>query len=495
MLGLIIGKKPAAYIFGSLLITCSLVSPFALAEQAQTKHSDDEKTLKTQAQLTSLPLEELRTFVEVFDHIRKAYVNPISDSELLENAIIGMLHELDPHSSYLDPESLEDLKVGTQGEFGGLGIEIDLEDSYIRVITPIDDTPAAKAGIEAGDLIVKINGKPVKGMKLNEGIDMMRGEIGTDIILTIIRNETENIDITVTRGIIEIQSVKGELLDPGFAYIRIAQFQTRTTKDLLAVLAKLSPPEAPLKGIVLDLRNNPGGLLSAAVGVVDAFISEGMIVYTAGRDPSSKKVYSATKTTPAQYTPVAILINGGSASASEIVAGSLQDHKRAVIMGTASFGKGSVQTIFPLGLDKAVKLTTALYYTPKGRSIQAQGIEPDIIVAPADVKTIDSKFTPYRESDLTRHLANSNPAADANTSTSTESDSDSDTSNAPTTLTKNAKEKSAKPVKISLVERDFQLYEALNLLKGMHILSGLKKLEPANDPKPKLKDVVTKSVN
>lgn len=443
-----------------LLASLSLISPTASAEPTDGEQPTAEETLKTQAQLTALPLEDLRTFVEVFDHIRKVYVNPITDSELLENAIIGMLHELDPHSTYLDQDDFEDLKVGTQGEFGGLGIEIDLEDGYIRVITPIDGTPAAKAGIEPGDLIVKIDGKPVKGMKLNEGVDLMRGEIGTDITLTIIRNKTENIDITITRGVIEIQSVRSEMLDPGYAYIRIAQFQTHTERDLIATLTKLNPADNPLKGIVLDLRNNPGGLLSAAVGVVDAFISEGLIVYTSGRVESAKKEFSATKDTPAKDIPLVILINGGSASASEIVSGSLQDHQRAVVMGTRSFGKGSVQTILPLGPEKAVKLTTALYYTPAGRSIQAQGIEPDIVVERANVKNIDKKFAPYREEDLSRHLKNN------------DRDENGDQKARPP-LFDSSRSKSDKN-SATLVERDFQLYEALNLLKGIHILSALR---------------------
>ena len=449
-----------------LLLTLTLATPYAWAEQPEAKQPTAEDPTKTQAQLTALPLEDLRTFVEVFDHIRTVYVNPITDSELLENAIIGMLHELDPHSSFLNQDDFEALKVGTQGEFGGLGIEIDLEDGHIRVITPIDDTPAAKAGIEAGDLIVKINGKPVKGMKLNEGIDMMRGEIGTDIILTIIRNETENIDITITRGVIEIQSVRGEILDPGYAYIRIAQFQTHTKRDLLAALNKLNPADNPLKGIVLDLRNNPGGLLSAAVGVVNAFISEGMIVYTSGRVESAKKEFSATKDTPAADIPLVVLINGGSASASEIVSGSLQDHQRAVVMGTRSFGKGSVQTILPLGPEKAVKLTTALYYTPAGRSIQAQGIEPDIKVERANVKNIDKEFIPYREEDLNRHLENRDTNNHGTNNHNKPAEKPSHLSNKTSKTEKKPK---------SLVERDFQLYEALNLLKGIHILSVLKK--------------------
>ena len=463
-------SRTTTRLFIVVSLIASLAIPFASADPATTPpafqpakaidstQTEESEPAKTAEELTALPLEDLRTFVEVFDHIRKVYVNPITDKELLENAIIGMLQQLDPHSTYLRDEDFEELKVGTQGEFGGLGIEIDQEDDYIRVITPIDGTPAAKAGIKAGDLIVKINGKPVKGMKLNEGIEMMRGKVGTDISITVIRNENKNLDFTITRGIIEIESVRGELLEPGYAYIRIAQFQLHTVRDLLALLEKLNPEASPLKGIVLDVRNNPGGLLSAAVGVVDAFIPEGMIVYTDGRVPSAKKEYSATAATAAGDTPLVILINGGSASASEIVSGSLQDHKRAIIMGTRSFGKGSVQTILPLGPQKAVKLTTALYYTPEGRSIQAQGIEPDIKVEHATVENIDSEFTPYREEDLTRHLKNGDPDK-------TESEKPS--------LAKNGKDDEK-----SLVERDFQLNEALNLLKGIHILSILKKDPP-----------------
>ena len=449
-------KAPLQTVVISIMFMLMASLPTVQAEEQGTRPSQEEAEERT-----ALPLEDLRTFVEVFDHIRQVYVKPITDKELLENAIRGMLYELDPHSSYLDQEDFEELRVGTEGEFGGLGIEIDLEDGYIKIITPIDDTPAKKAGIEAGDLIVKIDGKPVKGMKLSESVDLMRGEVGTDTVLTILRNETETLDITVTRGIIAIQSVKSKLLEPGYAYIRLAQFQTHTVRDLLAAIEKLNPPQSPLKGIVLDLRNNPGGLLDAAVGVVDAFISDGMIVYTSGRVPSAKREYLATKETPAGDIPLVILINGGSASASEIVSGSLQDHQRAVIMGTQSFGKGSVQTILPLGPDKAIKLTTALYYTPAGRSIQAEGIEPDIQVARANVKNIDKEFISYREEDLNRHLKNGD--SDKGKQQKGEAGIHKDTK--------------------TLVERDFQLYEALNLLKGIHILSSLKK-EPAINTAP-----------
>ncbi|MBV1916166.1 MAG: S41 family peptidase [Pseudomonadales bacterium] len=466
-----IKEAPLQLLIGGILLLLMTALPIAQAEEQEDTRPSQEEAAK----LTALPLEDLRTFVEVFEHIRQVYVTPITDQELLENAIRGMLYELDPHSSYLDQKDFAELREGTEGEFGGLGIEIDLDDNYIRVITPIDNTPAKKAGIEAGDLIIKIDGKPVRGMKLGESVELMRGEVGTDTTLTILRNETETLDITVTRGIIQIQSVRSELLEPGYAYIRLAQFQVHTEKDLLAAIEKLNPPQQPLKGIVLDLRNNPGGLLDAAVGVVDAFISEGMIVYTSGRVPDAKREYLATKNTPAGDIPLVILINGGSASASEIVAGSLQDHKRAVIMGTQSFGKGSVQTILPLGPEKAIKLTTALYYTPAGRSIQAEGIEPDIQVERANVKNIDKEFISYREEDLNRHLKNGKQGKKGK-----RQDDSAGTKN------KSGTDKKPK----ALVERDFQLYEALNLLKGIHILSSLKKnpVISAAPPTQPLKD-------
>ncbi|HFE32809.1 MAG TPA: S41 family peptidase, partial [Gammaproteobacteria bacterium] len=335
---------------------------------------------KAQHGAAPLPLNELRTFTEVFARIKKDYVEPVSDKELLENAIRGMLSGLDPHSSYLDPDSFKDLQVGTTGEFGGLGIEVGMEDGFVKVISPIDDTPAQRAGVKAGDLVIRLDEKPVKGMTLRDAVNIMRGKVGSKITLTIIREgEEKPLKITITRAIIKVKSVRQRNLEDGFGYLRISQFQSHTGENLADAIDKLKEENGgKLKGLVLDLRNNPGGVLNAAVEVSDAFLDKGLIVYTKGRIRDSDMKFNATPRTLLDGAPLVVLVNGGSASASEIVAGALQDHKRALIVGTRTFGKGSVQTILPLNNNTALKLTTARYYTPSGRSIQAEGIEPDI---------------------------------------------------------------------------------------------------------------------
>jgi len=369
-----------------------------------------------------LPIEELRAFTEVFGRVKSDYVEPVEDKKLITEAINGMLTGLDPHSAYLDQEAFKELQVGTQGEFGGLGIEVGMEDGFVKVVAPIDDTPAARAGLKSGDLIVKLDETSVKGMTLSDAVKRMRGKPDTQITLTIVRKgETKPIIVTITRAIIKIQSVKSKMLEPGFAYFRVTQFQEHTGEILarsIAQLFKESP--VPMKGIILDLRNDPGGLLNGAVAVSAAFLPSGsLIVYTDGRTEDSKMRLSAT---PEHYlrgrlkkdyigalpegiktVPMVVLVNGGSASASEIVAGALQDHKRAVIMGQRTFGKGSVQTILPLGNNTAIKLTTARYYTPNGRSIQAKGIEPDIVLDDGLAGRV-AAFK-LREADLTKHLA------------------------------------------------------------------------------------------
>jgi carboxyl-terminal processing protease len=389
-----------------------------------------------------LPLTDLRLFSEVFHQIRASYVEEIDDRTLLENAIKGMLTGLDPHSTYLDEKTFGDLKVSTTGEFGGLGIEVGMEDGFVKVISPIDDTPAQKAGIEAGDLIIKLGEQPVKGLTLNEAVKIMRGPRGSKITLTIVRDGiNQPFDITITRDIIRVVSVRSKSLEQGYGYIRIAQFQTNTGSDVRKALEKLSAENEPLQGLILDLRNNPGGVLQASVEVADAFISSGLIVYTKGRLPQTESEFHATSINPSKGIPLVVLINGGSASASEIVAGALQDHKRAIIMGTDSFGKGSVQTVIPLTEERAIKLTTALYFTPGGRSIQAQGITPDIVVERAKITRMEVRKG-VREADLSRHLDNAN----------------------------GDKEKKTVPSEGSDIP-DNQIYEALNLLKGLHILS------------------------
>lgn len=393
-----------------------------------------------------LPLDELRTFADVFNQIHQSYVEDIDDKTLLENAIRGMLSGLDPHSSYLDAKSFEDLQTNTTGEFGGIGLEVGIENGFIKVISPLDDTPAQKAGIEAGDLIIKIDGKPVKGLGLNEAVDAMRGPRGSEIELTIVREGTRQpFDVKLKRDIIKVQSVKSRSLEPGFGYIRIAQFQANTGTDFRKAVEKLKSEGKGLKGLVLDLRNNPGGVLQASVDVADAFIREGLIVYTEGRLPTSKSRFYATDDDITNGTPLVVLINGGSASASEIVAGALQDHKRAVVMGTESFGKGSVQTVVPLSENSAIKLTTARYFTPSGRSIQAHGIVPDIVVERAKVEALP-RGDNITEADLEGHLRNGDGKKESNSKARKQETQD------------------------KLFSSDNQLYEALTLLKGLNIL-------------------------
>lgn len=388
----------------------------------------------------TLPVDELRMFAEVFDRIKSAYVEPVSDRKLLEDAIRGMVSGLDPHSAYLDPKSFESLQIQTSGQFGGLGIEVGQQDGFIRVIAPIDDTPAHRAGIRAGDLITRIDSDSVQGMSLNDAVERMRGKPGSAIVLTIIRDGVEKpFDVRLVRDIINVTSVRQRLLETGYGMIRISQFQNNTAEQLQKGLAELEA-RGPLKGLILDLRNNPGGVLQAAVEVSDAFLPGGLVVYTEGRLPNSEMRFSASAETLVDDVPLVVLINAGSASASEIVAGALQDHRRAVIMGTDSFGKGSVQTILPVNRDRAVKLTTARYFTPSGRSIQAEGIRPDVVVEDARLTAVEAAPS-VRERDLSGHLDHQRDRADVS--------SDG-----------------------GLGQRDYQLYEALNLLKALTILQA-----------------------
>ncbi|MET0047136.1 MAG: S41 family peptidase [Sedimenticola sp.] len=399
-----------------------------------------------------LPMQELRAFADIFGRIKQDYVEPVDDRELLEYAIRGMLSGLDPHSSYLNAEEFQDLQVGTKGEFGGLGIEVGMEDGFVKVIAPIDDTPAQRAGVQAGDLIVKLDGKPIKGMNLDEAVNIMRGKPGTEIVLTIVREGTEKpIEITIVRDIIKVVSVKGRLLEDDFAYLRIAHFQARTTEDMLKLISELkSKTGNGLKGLILDLRNNPGGVFNGAVSVSDAFLSEGDIVYTKGRVDESKLDFSAAPDDVIEGAPMVVLVNGGSASASEIVAGALQDNQRAVIMGSRTFGKGSVQTIIPVNNSTAIKLTTARYFTPSGRSIQAEGIEPDIVLSNLKVEAVNGgKEQSIKEADLAGHLENGDEGKPGDGDAG---DGQND---------ENGR---------SLAEKDYQLNEALNLLKGLYIL-------------------------
>lgn len=413
---------------------------------------------KSQPDLSDLPAEELQTLAEVYGRIKSIYVDDVDSKELIQDAIRGMISGLDPHSAYLDKEEFKDMQVSTTGKFGGLGIEVTMEDGFVKVVSPIDDTPAKRAGIQAGDLIIKLDDTPVKGLKLSEAVDIMRGEPGTDIELTIVREgETAPITTTIKRAIIKVRSVRNRMLDDGYGYVRISQFQDRTTDDTVkAIKAMKKENGGSLDGLVLDLRNNPGGLLTSAVGVSDAFLKDGDIVSIRGRDERDQVTYSAESAVRGDVTdgiPVVVLINGGSASASEIVSGALQDHRRAVIMGRKSFGKGSVQTINPMRHGDAVKLTTARYYTPSGRTIQATGIEPDIKLSRVKVERIDNNgFEPISESQLQGHLEGENEQKKT------------------TTTKDDTPEKSE-----DLINKDFQLYEALNLLKGLKVVNTLKK--------------------
>lgn len=404
----------------------------------------------------ALPLNELRTFTEIFAKIKSDYVEQVNDKELLENAIRGMLEGLDPHSAYLDEDSYKDLQEGTSGEFGGLGIEVGMENGFVKVISPIDDTPAQKAGIKAGDLIIKLDDRSVKGMSLNDAVDIMRGKPGDPITLTIIRESEEKpLVITVVRDIIKTKSVRFETLEPGFGYLRISSFQSHTVEGLRQAIDQLKEDNSgKLKGIVLDLRNNPGGILNAAVGVSDMFLNKGMIVYTEGRKKDSKLKFNAKPNAKLPDVPLIVLVNAGSASASEIVAGALQDHGRGIIMGEKTFGKGSVQTILPMNNNAALKLTTARYYTPNGRSIQASGITPDIIIDKVKISKIEEAFgTSVKEADLIGHLDNGQEEAPV-----TDGDNEE--------LKKDISEEETVP----LSSRDYELYEALNVLKGLAII-------------------------
>lgn len=433
-----------------------------------------------------LPLKELRTFAEVFGRIKSDYVEGVDDKKLLESAIRGMLSGLDPHSAYLDKEEYRDLQVGTSGEFGGLGIEVGMEDGFVKVISPIDDTPAERAGIEAGDLIIRIDDKPVKGMSLNDAVNIMRGKPGTEISLTILRDGADRpFNVDLERDLIHVASVKHRTLEPGFGYVRISNFQSRTTEDLLSALRELIQENGDeLKGLVLDLRNNPGGVLNSAVGVSDAFLGGGIIVYTKGRVDDSELQFKAGPDDVLKGAPIAVLVNGGSASASEIVAGALQDHKRAIIMGTPTFGKGSVQTIVPIDDSTALKLTTARYYTPSGRSIQAQGIEPDIELARAELNVSqEAGVEPLKEANLRRHLDDEETSEEEAAADDKEADTsakertgETDKENVNDKDKNGDKDKSGEKVKEKekakrpLAVEDYQLGEALNVLKGLNIL-------------------------
>lgn len=422
----------------------------------------DEKSTTSPTGL--LPLEELRTFTRVYDHVRSGYVDDISDAQLLEFAIKGMIAELDPHSAYLDKEAFADLQASTSGEFGGVGLEVSIDDGYVKVVTPIDDSPSASAGILAGDVVVRIDDKPVKGMDLNKAVNLMRGPKNSPIKITVMRDGVDQpIDFNLLRDIIKVQSVRTRLLEQDYFYIRIAQFQLDTGKEMSKKIRDHLKKNPDTKGIILDLRNNPGGVLQASVEVVDAFLDGGQVVYTQGRLDNSNISYNAEAGDMTDGLPLVVLINDGSASASEIVAGALQDHKRAIIMGTRSFGKGSVQSVIPISNDRAVKLTTALYYTPNGRSIQAQGIEPDVEVERVQIAAI-AQNAGVTEADLARHLGNGKGGKEST-----------------------SKDRANRRItSAELLQEDNQLHEALNLLKGLNIFLQSSPLVNSAAPAPEI---------
>ncbi|MGB0450157.1 MAG: S41 family peptidase [Porticoccaceae bacterium] len=427
-----------------LALSATLLISFALSAQtpapAKPLATDNSNAEKAQPE-ARLPLRELRVFTQVFEQIRRGYVEEVKDTELLENAIAGLLLELDPHSAYLNESDYDELQESATGEYGGLGMEVGAERGLIKIISPIDDTPAAKAGIKAGDLIIEVDGVPVRGMALQKAIDKLRGEKGTSIELKVLRDNQElPIEFTIVRDIIQVSSVRSRMLEPGYGYVRISQFQTSSGDDFKKALLDLKSQETNLKGVIVDLRNNPGGLVPASVEISGAVLDGGTVVYTEGRLPSANSTYQASSGDLLEGIPLVVLINGGSASASEIVAGALQDHRRAAIIGTQSFGKGSVQTVIPLGDGRAVKLTTARYYTPNGRSIQAEGIVPDIIVEPAEIRRYQLRDR-VREENLEGHLEQAGDSAGS----------------------------TVEPEEY--LTDDNQLYEALNVLKGFQLLS------------------------
>jgi len=392
-----------------------------------------------------LPIEDLKIFAEIFGKIKSDYVEDIDDSQLLNDAIKGMLDGLDPHTVYLDPDSFREMNIDTHGEFGGLGLEVTMENGVIRIVAPIDDTPAHKAGLKSGDLIISMDGVQVKGLSLGESVSLMRGKPGSEIVLTIVRKDRpEPFEVTLKRAIIQLESVRAELLETGFGYVRVIQFQIGTATSLRQQLARLAREAGTaLKGLVLDLRDNPGGVLDGAIQVSDTFLRDGLIVSTRGRAEDSEVTFSASPKDYLNDAPLVVLVNGGSASASEIVAGALQDHGRALILGTTTFGKGSVQTILPMLNGAALKLTTARYYTPNDRSIQATGITPDVVSQPAESsQTPDGDASQLRESDLAGYLENE-LEKDQNATVDSKTD--------------------------PLLFSDLQVREALNILKGMVI--------------------------
>ena len=390
--------------------------------------------------------KQLNLFGEVYERVRSEYVEKVKDKDLIEAAINGMLQSLDPHSSYLTAESFNEMKIQTKGEFGGLGIEVTMENGLVKVVSPIDDTPAAKADIRSGDYISHIDEEPVLGLSLSEAVDKMRGPVNTKLKITVIREGEDAFDVDLTRAIIKVTSIKTKI-EKDVGYLRITSFTQKTHKNLVKEFKRLRKEmKGEMKGLVLDLRNNPGGLLDQAVSVSDAFLDRGEIVSTRGRDNQGEQRFNASKGDITNGLPIVVLINSGSASASEIVAGALQDHKRGILMGTQTFGKGSVQTIIPVTSKGAIRLTTARYFTPSGVSIQAKGINPDIFVPQSKIEVLDKRSS-RKEVDLRGAL-------------------DKDKSNKPTKENEEKKQESVK---------DYQLNRAIDLIRSIDVYESIKK--------------------
>lgn len=428
----------------TFLIALLFISTPVMAEE-ESRTAGDKKELSKKEQLQQT-YRNLNLFGDVFDRVRAQYVEEKDDEELIENAIQGMLSSLDPHSAYLDADDFKDMQVQTRGEFGGLGIEVTMENGFVKVVSPIDDTPAFKAGLESGDFITHLDEDPVLGLTLSEAVDKMRGKVGSKLKLTIVREgEDEAFDVEITRDIIKIKSVRHRIENEDVGYLRVTTFNQNTMPGLQKAIKDIREELGNnLKGYVLDLRNNPGGLLDQAILVSDAFLEKGEIVSTRGRSEKNTKRDNATQGDLTNGKPIVVIINGGSASASEIVAGALQDHRRAIIMGTQSFGKGSVQTVIPLPGHGAMRLTTARYYTPSGRSIQAEGVEPDIIVEQAKIEDLEKRKR-TREEDLKGALNNDSKVQNLKNKLSASNDNT---------------EEEEKP-------RDYQLERAVDLLRGL----------------------------
>lgn len=414
-----------------------------------------DKQPEAEARTAGVPLEDIQTFAEVYERISTDYVDLVDDKTLIEGAISGMLASLDPHSAYLPPVDAKEMEEHTRGEFGGLGMEVGMEDGFVKVISPIDDTPAQRAGVMAGDLIIKLGNEPVKGKSLSESVDIMRGKPGTKLELTIVRKgEDKPLKIELTRAIIKVQSIKQRMLPDGIGYVRISQFQMRTGPDMVKAIDKLIDENgSELNGLVLDLRNNPGGVLNAAIQVSDAFLEDGLIVYTEGRIRNSQMRFEAESGDVLKGKPIVVLVNEGSASASEIVSGALQDQKRAIIVGRDTFGKGSVQTLMQLNNNAAIKLTTARYFTSNGRSIQAEGIKPDVHIERVKVEKVEeSVIGNVKEKDLAGHL-----------------ESGQEVQAAPESEVAKVKKETEE-----LLDKDFELNEALRVAKTMILAQKMK---------------------